>query len=82
MNRKALYFTAALAVLSLCACGGDADGSDGEFYAVISSNPDNLDPQILTEAADLLMVPPKAIPFPMTGLPIHSSSEMDFSGLE
>ena len=56
MNRKALYFTAALAVLSLCACGGDADGSDGEFYAVISSNPDNLDPQMAEDKASMFVI--------------------------
>lgn len=56
MNRKALYFTAALAVLSLCACGGDADGSDGEFYAVISSNPDNLDPQMAEDKSSMFVI--------------------------
>lgn len=56
MNRKALYFTAVLAVLSLCACGSDDDGSDGEFYAVISSNPDNLDPQMAEDKASMFVI--------------------------
>lgn len=56
MNRKTLYFTAALAVLSLCACGGDDDGSDGEFYAVISSNPDNLDPQMAEDKSSMFVI--------------------------
>lgn len=56
MNRKTLYFTAALAVLSLCACGSDDDGSDGEFYAVISSNPDNLDPQMAEDKASMFVI--------------------------
>lgn len=56
MNRKTLYFTAALAVLSFCACGGDNDGSDGEFYAVISSNPENLDPQMAEDKASMFVI--------------------------
>lgn len=56
MNRRTLYFTAALALLSLCACGGNDDGSDGEFYAVISSNPENLDPQMAEDNASMFVI--------------------------
>ncbi|MGN0638060.1 MAG: ABC transporter substrate-binding protein [Huintestinicola sp.] len=56
MNRKALFFTAALALLSLCACGGEDDGADGEFYAVISDNPQNLDPQMAVDRQSMFVI--------------------------
>lgn len=56
MNRKALFFTAALAVLSLCACRGEDDGADGEFYAVISNNPQNLDPQMAVDRQSMFVI--------------------------
>ena len=56
MNRKALFFTAALAMLSLCACGGEDNGADGEFYAVISDNPQNLDPQMAVDRQSMFVI--------------------------
>lgn len=56
MNRKALFFTAALAMLSFCACGGEDDGADGEFYAVISDNPQNLDPQMAVDRQSMFVI--------------------------
>lgn len=56
MNRKALFFTAALAVLSFCACAGEDDGADGEFYAVISDNPQNLDPQMAVDKQSMFVI--------------------------
>lgn len=56
MNRKALLFTAALAMLSFCACGGEDDGADGEFYAVISDNPQNLDPQMAVDRQSMFVI--------------------------
>lgn len=56
MNRKTLCFTAAFAMLSLCACGGDDEGANGEFYAVISNNPQNLDPQMAEDKQSMFVI--------------------------
>ncbi|MCI7767468.1 MAG: ABC transporter substrate-binding protein [Oscillospiraceae bacterium] len=56
MKFRALFFTAALAMLSLCACGADDDGADGVFYAVISENPKNLDPQMAEDSQSMFVI--------------------------
>lgn len=44
------------AVMLLSSCGSEDDGSGGEFYAVISSNPENLDPQLADDKASFYVI--------------------------
>ena len=43
------------AAMLLCSCSED-DGSGGEFYAVISSNPENLDPQLADDRSSYYVI--------------------------
>ncbi|MBQ5334207.1 MAG: peptide ABC transporter substrate-binding protein, partial [Oscillospiraceae bacterium] len=56
MKFRVLLFTSVLAMLSLCACGAGDDGADGEFYAVISDNPKNLDPQMAEDSQSMFVI--------------------------
>ncbi len=41
---------------TLTACGEASTGEDGAFYVTISSNPENLDPQLATDSASMYVI--------------------------
>ena len=55
MKRKSLILITVLSMCLLTACGDD-DGSDGQFYYTIESNPQNLDPQMAEDAESIMII--------------------------
>jgi len=53
---RAVYLISALAMLFFCACSDKDEGADGEFYAVISRNPENLDPQMAMDSQSMTVI--------------------------